>query len=89
MDIAFNFGVQRFSSNAFDDKKYDSSAIKSRQRKKIENTEVYGNYRKDKEQNMQSAKYKLYSRLVCLCHPLVTVKLRVKFLLKGKRRANG
>ena len=43
-------------------------------------------YRKDREVNMQSAPYKLYSRLICLFHPLVSLKLKLLNRLKNKKR---
>ena len=45
-------------------------------------------YRKDKEINMNGAAYKLYSRLICLLHPFVKLKLKVIARIKKIRRSN-
>ncbi len=42
-------------------------------------------YRKEKEINMMSIKYKLYSRLIVALHPLVSIKLKVRSRFKRKK----
>lgn len=43
-------------------------------------------YRKEKEINMNGARYKIYSRLICACHPFVSLKLKLKSRLSKLRR---
>ncbi len=42
-------------------------------------------YRKDKEVNMNGAPYKLYSRLIRVCHPFVSFKIKLKARLRARR----
>lgn len=44
-------------------------------------------YRKEKEVNMQLSRYKIYSRLVVACHPIVSLKLKLKSRLSKLRRS--
>ena len=46
-------------------------------------------YRKEKEINMMSISYRLYSRLIIVLHPLVAFKIKVKARLKKRRSSNG
>ena len=43
-----------------------------------------GFMRGEKEINMSGAPYKLYSRLICALHPIVSIKLKLKSRLKKK-----
>lgn len=43
-----------------------------------------GFMRGEKEINMNGASYKLYSRLICALHPIVSLKLKLKSRLKKK-----
>ncbi len=43
-------------------------------------------YRKEKEINMNGAAYRIYSRLICALHPIVSLKLKVKSRLCKQRR---
>ena len=45
-----------------------------------------GFMRGDKEINMNCIAYKLYSRLICALHPIVSVKLKIKSRLGKARR---
>ncbi len=45
-------------------------------------------YRKEKEINMMSITYKLYSRLIVALHPLVSIKLKVRSRFKRKKEGN-
>lgn len=45
-----------------------------------------GFMRGDKEINMNGIAYKLYSRLICSLHPIVSVKLKIKSRLGKARR---
>lgn len=47
-----------------------------------------GFYRGGKEKNMQGAAYKLYSGLIVILHPLVSLKIKLKSRLSRKRRSN-
>ena len=42
-------------------------------------------YRKNKEVNMNGAPYKLYSRLIRVCHPFVSFKIKLKARLRARR----
>ena len=43
-----------------------------------------GFMRGEKEINMSGAPYKLYSRLICALHPIVSIKLKLKSRLRKK-----
>ncbi len=43
-------------------------------------------YRAEKEKSIESAGYKLYSRVIVFFHPLVSLKLRIKGILRKGRR---
>lgn len=45
-----------------------------------------GFMRGEKEINMNSVRYKLYSRLICAVHPIVTLKLKIRSRLRKTRR---
>ena len=45
-----------------------------------------GFMRGEKEINMNGAAYKLYSRIICALHPIVSAKLKISAKLKKKRR---
>lgn len=44
-------------------------------------------YRKEKEINMMSISYRLYSRLIIVLHPLVSIKIKLKAKLSRKGRS--
>ena len=44
-------------------------------------------YRKEKEINMMSISYRLYSRLIIVLHPLVSIKIKLKSKLSRKGRS--
>ena len=44
-------------------------------------------YRKEKEINMMSISYRLYSRLIIVLHPLVSMKIKLKSKLSRKGRS--
>lgn len=54
----------------------------------ITDTEILGKLsgfmRGEKEINMNGVPYKLYSRLICALHPIVSMKLKLKSRLKKK-----
>ena len=45
-----------------------------------------GFMRGEKEINMKSAAYKLYSRLICAVHPIISLKLKIRSRLGKARR---
>lgn len=44
-------------------------------------------YRGDKEKSVSSANYKLYSRLICAAHPIVSLKLKIAARLRRAKRS--